>query len=101
MRVDPRRAYTQAPALMGQGTARDILVEGLLRLPDEYIPWMRGVVHDEVIFNVPEARVQECIETVTAALTFDLAEVSTLHSVPITTGASKPAKSWDGCYAKD
>jgi P4 family phage/plasmid primase-like protien len=101
MRVDPRRAYTQAPALMGQGTARDILVEGLLRLPDEYIPWMRGVVHDEVIFNVPKARVQECIETVTAALTFDLAEVSTLHSVPITTGASRPGHNWSECYAKD
>lgn len=100
MRVDPRRAYTQAPALMGQGTARDILVEGLLRLPQEYIPWMRGVVHDEVIFSVPEARVEECIATVTAALTFDLSEVSTLHSVPITTGAGTPARSWDGCYAK-
>jgi P4 family phage/plasmid primase-like protien len=103
MRVDPRRAYTQAPALMGQGTARDILVEGLLRLPQEYIPWMRGVVHDEVVFNVPEGRVEECIATVTEALTFDLAEATggRLHSVPITTGASRPAKSWDGCYAKD
>lgn len=103
MRVDPRRAYTQAPALCGQGTARDILVEGLLRLPEEYIPWMRGVVHDEVIFNVPVGRVEECVQAVTAALTFDLAEVTggRLHSVPITTGASKAAVSWDGCYAKD
>lgn len=101
MRVDPRRAYTQAPALMGQGTARDILVEGLLRLPDEYIPWMRGVVHDEVIFNVPEDRAEECVQVVTGALTFDLAEVSTLHPVPITTGASRAAHSWNGCYAKD
>jgi P4 family phage/plasmid primase-like protien len=101
MRVDPRRAYTQAPALMGQGTARDILVEGLLRLPDEYVPWMRGVVHDEVIFNVPQDRVEECIATVTSALTFDLADVSTLHSVPITTGASKPGHNWADCYAKD
>lgn len=103
MRVDPRRAYTQAPALCGQGTARDILVEGLLRLPEEYIPWMRGVVHDEVIFNVPEGRVEECVATVTQALTFDLAEVTggALHSVPITTGASKPGRAWSDCYAKD
>jgi DNA polymerase-1 len=102
MRVDPRRAYTQAPALCGQGTARDILVHGLLRLPQEYIPWMRGVVHDEVVFSVPEGRVEECIATVTDALTFDLAEATNgvLHSVPITTGASKAARSWDGCYAK-
>ena len=103
MRVDPRRAYTQAPALCGQGTARDILVHGLLRLPEEYIPWMRGVVHDEVVFNVPVSRVQECIEVVTAALTFDLAEATggKLHSVPITTGASNPGRNWAECYDKD
>lgn len=102
MRVDPRRAYTQAPALCGQGTARDILVEGLLRLPQEYVPWMRGVVHDEVIFNVPEDRIEECVATVTEALTFDLAEVTggRLTSVPITTGASRPGHAWHECYAK-
>jgi DNA polymerase-1 len=103
MRVDPRRAYTVAPALCGQGTARDIMVEGLLRLPDEYIPWLRGVVHDEVILNVPEDRVEEAIATVTATLTMDLGEITggKLVSVPITTGASRPGRSWDACYAKD
>lgn len=103
MRVDPKRSYTQAPALMGQGTARDILVHGMLRLPEEYVPWMRGVVHDEVVFSVPEQRVEECIQVVTEAFTFDLAEATQgrLHSVPIRTGASKPALHWDSCYAKD
>jgi len=103
MRCDPRRAYTQAPALMGQGTARDIMCEGLLRLPDEYVRWLRGVVHDEVILNVPEDRVEEAIATVTAALTMDLAEVTggRLTSVPITTGASKPGHNWAQCYSKD
>jgi P4 family phage/plasmid primase-like protien len=103
MRCDPARAWTQAPALMGQGTARDIMVEGLLRLPQEYVPWLRGVVHDEAVFNVPEERVEECVEVVTAAFTMDLAEITQgrLHSVPITTGASRPAKSWNLCYAKD
>lgn len=102
MRCDPHRAYTQAPALMGQGTARDIMCEGLLRLPQEYIPWLRGVVHDEAVFNVPEDRVQECIETVTAAFTMDLAEVTggRLHSVPIVAGPSKTGRSWDMCYSK-
>lgn len=102
MRCDPARAYTQAPALMGQGTARDIMCEGLLRLPEEYIPWLRGVVHDEAVFNVPEDRVQECIETVTAAFTMDLAEVTggRLHSVPIVAGPSKTGFRWSECYAK-
>lgn len=102
MRCDPRRAYTVAPALMGQGTARDIMCEGLLRLPDEYVPWLRGVVHDEAVFSVPEGRVEECIEVVTAAFTMDLAEIThgALTSVPIVAGASKAGHNWAQCYAK-
>lgn len=103
LRCDPARAYTQAPAQMGQGTARDIMCEGLLRLPDEYIPWLRGVVHDEAVFSVPVSRVEECIEVVTRAFTMDLAEVThgALHSVPIVAGPSKPGHNWAACYAKD
>ncbi len=102
MRCDPARAYTQAPALMGQGTARDIMCEGLLRLPEEYTPWLRGVVHDEAVFNVPEDRVEECIAVVTAAFTMDLAEITggRLHSVPIVAGPSKAGHNWAECYAK-
>jgi len=61
------------------------------------------VVHDEVVFNVPEDRVEECVATVTAALTFDLGEVTRgkLAHVPITTGASKAGYAWYECYAKD
>lgn len=103
LRCDPARAWTQAPAQMGQGTARDIMCEGLLRLPPEYIPWLRGVVHDEAVFSVPEGRVEECVEVVTAAFTFDLAEVTQgrLTSVPIVAGPSRPGRSWNLCYAKD
>lgn len=97
MRVDPHRAWTQAPALIGQGGARDILCEGLLRMPDEYVPWMRGVVHDEVVFSVPVARVDEAIEVITAALTLP----GGFRGVPITCGASRPGQAWDECYAKD
>jgi P4 family phage/plasmid primase-like protien len=103
LRCDRERAYTQAPAQMGQGTARDIMCEGLLRLPGEYIPWLRGVVHDEAVFSVPEDRVEEAVERVTAAFTMDLAEVTggRLHSVPIVAGASRPGHNWAQCYSKD
>ena len=33
MKTDPKRAFTQAPALMGQGTARDLMMEAVIRLP--------------------------------------------------------------------
>ena len=55
MRVDPERAYTQAPALIGQGTARDLMAEGILRLPVEVVPMLRCFVHDELVFSVPRA----------------------------------------------
>ena len=48
MRPDPARYYTQAPALMGQGTAADILKEAILRLPDpDFRPLVKLSVHDE------------------------------------------------------
>lgn len=98
MRCNPARAWTQAPALMGQGGARDIMCEALLRLVDrapEATEWLRCVVHDEVVLCVPEHRVEEITATVLDAFTFEF------KGVPITAGASKAAVSWDACYAKD
>lgn len=98
MRADAGRAWTQAPALMGQGGARDIMCEGLLRLTErlpEVYPWLRGVVHDEVVLSVPVERAQEVTETVLDAFTFDF------RGVAITAGAGKPGVNWARCYDKD
>lgn len=98
MRCNPDRAWTQAPALMGQGGARDIMCEALLRLVDrapEATGWLRCVVHDEVVLCVPEHRVEEITATVLDAFSFDF------KGVPITAGASKAARDWASCYAKD
>jgi DNA polymerase-1 len=98
MRCNPDRAWTQAPALMGQGGARDIMCEALLRLVDrapEATEWLRCVVHDEVVLCVPEHRVEEITATVLDAFTFSF------KGVPITAGASKAARDWASCYAKD
>lgn len=98
MRCNPDRAWTQAPALMGQGGARDIMCEALLRLVDmipEATEWLRCVVHDEVVLCVPEHMAQGVTEAVLEAFTF------TFKGVPITAGASKAARAWSDCYAKD
>lgn len=95
MRCDPDRAYTQAPALMGQGGARDIMCEALLRLVDrlpECLPWLRGVVHDEVVMSVPEHMWKGVEETVLEAFTFEF------KGVPITAGSSEPGANWALCY---
>jgi hypothetical protein len=98
MRCDSKRTWTQAPSLMGQGGARDIMCEALLRLVDmipEATEWLRCVVHDEVVLCVPEHMAQGVTEAVLEAFTF------TFKGVPITAGASKAARDWASCYAKD
>jgi DNA polymerase I len=88
MRCDKARAYTQAPALMGQGGARDIVGEGLLRLPDECRPMVRLMVHDEIVLSVPKADVEEVGHEVKKAFTFEW------RGVPILSELSKPGNSW-------
>lgn len=88
MRCDRDRAYTQAPALMGQGTARDIVCEALLRLPDEFRPYLRVMVHDEIVMSVPEEHAEEIGREVKKAFTFEW------RNVPIECDLSRPGRSW-------
>jgi DNA polymerase-1 len=94
MRCDPRRAYTQAPALIGQGGARDVMAQMLLNLPDYFAPWLRGVVHDEVIVSVPREYVREATKILRDAGTFEW------KGVRFTCGVSRPGDNWAACYAK-
>lgn len=91
MRCDPRWAYTVAPALMGQGTARDITCEVLLRLIErhpEYTAYLRNHAHDEFIFVVPEDQADEILKEITAAFTWEW------KGVPILCDAAGPGANW-------
>lgn len=94
MRADPRRAHTQAPALLGQGAARDIMMTGLLRLPAEMLPMLRAQIHDEIVISVPADQVEEMGRVVVDALSFEW------KGVPILADVSKPGTTWAGCYEK-
>lgn len=72
MRCDPERAFTVAPALLGQGGARDIMGECLLRLPREVHLMLRAMVHDEVILSVPKDIVLDVARDVKRAMTWQL-----------------------------
>lgn len=101
LRVDPTRAYTQAPALMGQGCARDLMMEGLLRLPREVLPMLRAVVHDEVVMSVPIADVEEVERVVLDALSFDWAPPGAALSIRIEAGlGERRGRNWGEVYAK-
>jgi DNA polymerase-1 len=97
MRCVPEWAYTVAPALMGQGTARDITCEVLLRLirrHPEYRHYLRTWVHDEFVFSVPEDRVEEIGADIEEAFTWEW------RGVPILCDLSAPGASWGDCSAK-
>lgn len=94
MRPDPQRAHTQGPALMGQGGARDLMCEGLLRLPREVLPMLRGQIHDEVVLSVPAADAVEVGRVVVNALSFEW------KGVPITADVSPAGSNWSLCYEK-
>lgn len=94
MRPDPQRAHTQGPALMGQGAARDIMMEGLLRLPAEILPMLRAQVHDEIVLSVPSDMSEEIGRTVVESLSFEW------RGVPILADVSRPGTDWSKCYEK-
>jgi DNA polymerase-1 len=99
MRPDPRRGYTQGPALMGQGTARDLMMEGLLRLPTEVLPMLRGVVHDEVVLSIPEDIVDDVERAVLEALTFEWAPPGKARTVLVEAGLGKRrGRNWGHVY---
>lgn len=94
MRADPQRAHTQAPALLGQGAARDLMMEGLLRLPAEILPMLRAQIHDEIVLSVPVGQVEEVSRTVIEAMSFEW------KNVPIMADVSRPGTDWSICYTK-
>lgn len=95
MKADAQRAYTQAPALSGQGATRDLMARWLKRLDWDVVRYLRGIVHDEFVFSFPKDRARELSRKVVEAGHFEW------RGVPITCGASKPGLSWGGCYDPD
>jgi hypothetical protein len=94
MRADPQRAYTQGPALMGQGAARDIMMHGLLRLDPRIRPMLRAQVHDEIVLSVPADQAEEIGRAVVEALSFEW------KGVPILADVSPAGTDWSKCYEK-
>jgi DNA polymerase-1 len=104
LRVEAERAFTQAPALMGQSTTRDLIAEGLLdiaRTAPEILPLLRGLAHDEVIFSAPEKDFEEVARIVQKCITRQWAPAGASYPVSITAGNGKPfvsGKTWNSLY---
>jgi DNA polymerase-1 len=94
MKADPRSAHTVAPALMGQGTAADILKEWMLKCPRELDQYRLVTVHDEQVFQFPEVDWQEMSRAVVQAAEGEF------MGVPILVDQAGPGLSWGEISAK-
>lgn len=92
MRTDPEDAHTQGPALYGQSTTREILMEGLLSLPEDIQKMLVAIVHDEGVFSVPRERAEEVIEVLKEKLTV------VWRGVTFSCGVNGPGENWADCY---
>lgn len=102
MNPDPERAHTQGPAFMGQGAARDLMMEGLLRLPREVYPMLRAIVHDEVVLSVPADIARDVASAVTSAMSFEWRGVPIVAEPQKTRdGAVRFGRTWGDLYAKE
>jgi DNA polymerase-1 len=103
MRPEKGRGWTQGPALMGQGTTRDIMRTSILALPPHVRRCLLFTVHDELVFQFPEHLVDEYAAIVMDAMTFEWAPAflgAGARKIGITCGRSEAATSWAGCYEK-
>lgn len=76
MAVDSGRAYTMGPALHGQATTRDVMGDAILKLirkGEYFIRSMRAIIHDELLLELSEDRIEEDIAVVKECMecTFD------------------------------
>lgn len=55
MPVEKERAFTQAPALLGQSGTREIICDAILRLPVHILRRLKAQIHDALVFSVPRA----------------------------------------------
>lgn len=100
MRPNPAKYYTQGPALMGQGAARDIMMEGMLRLDDDVVRMIRAQVHDEIVLSIPKDQVDEVERHVVDCLTFEWAPNGASRPVQILADKSARGENWADVYHK-
>jgi len=101
------KAFTQAPAYLGQSTTREWMAEGILRLPLEIAKQIRCFLHDEVVLSVPERHLDIYKEALLGAFQFQWAPPEGVMLIPIN-GAIRPVpvvaelsaagRTWADCY---
>jgi len=103
MRPDPDRAFTQGPALAGQGLARDLMMKCLLNIDDldpRVIKMLRAQIHDEAIFEFPRRDAEELKRLVVSCFNYEWAppHIPNARPIQLMADAGKFGRSWAECY---
>lgn len=101
MRPDHERAYTQGPALMGQGCARDLMMQCLLNVDDldpRVTRMLRAQIHDEAIFEFPKADAEELKRLVVGCFSFPWAPPGASRPVSMVPDTGPFGFRWSECY---
>lgn len=93
MWVEKDRYYTQAPALLGQSTTREVACDFLLSLPIRALRKVKAFIHDSFLFSVPRATWREWRDYFAAKMTQHINPRGGLDmDFPVSCGA--PAYDW-------
>jgi DNA polymerase-1 len=100
MKVNPERAYTQGPALRGQGAARDLMFEALLRMDPQVVRMIKALVHDEIVFSAPISIARDVQQHAIECMEFEWCPPGASRPIKIEAEAEKFAWNWGQCYQK-
>lgn len=101
VRVSSDKAHTEAPARLAQAAARDLAMDGVLKVVDAgLLPMLRLFIHDEVVLSVPKDQAEDIAARVAQLMSFTWTSPSGLV-IPI---VAEPSKSfgprWSDVYRK-
>lgn len=94
MKVDPKRVFTQAPALEGQGGTTEIMKRGLFKMTDRMICMIKIPIHDELLASLPLATFEEDRAAFAACLTSEMDPPGGQHIDFPVGWTQEPARNW-------
>jgi DNA polymerase-1 len=99
MKANRDRAYTQGPALKGQGAARDLMFQALLTMDPAVLRMLKVLVHDETVWSVPMSIARDVREHVRDCMTFEWAPPGASRPVKIIADVTDFGLRWGDLYA--
>lgn len=94
MVVDKDREWTQAPALLGQSGTREIVVDALIRMPNDILKMLVAQVHDALVFSIPKDGIDETISTIMECMETDWGPAVGGQVMHFPVDHGKPSTNW-------